>query len=127
MRLLLDTNILIDVLHSNASTIGVLAEATRGGYELTTSAIVVAEVYAGIRKGEERRTWELMDGLVCMPVSQPIAKRGGEIKVDWARRGITLALTDSLIAATALEHHLLLVTKNRKHFPTERLAFYPAP
>ena len=81
MRLLLDTNIVIDVLHSNPSTIGMLAEATRRGDRLTTSAVVVAEVYAGIRVGEEQRTHEVVEGLACLAVTQRVARRGGELKM----------------------------------------------
>jgi predicted nucleic acid-binding protein len=32
-----------------------------------------------------------------------------------------------LIAATALEHGLTLITHNRKHFPMPELSFHPLP
>ena len=40
---------------------------------------------------------------------------------------MTLSLSDMLIAATALEHGLTLITHNKKHFPMPELSLYPFP
>jgi predicted nucleic acid-binding protein len=47
------------------------------------------------------------------------------MKLRWSRRGRALSITDTMIAATALEHESLLMTQNRKHFPEEEILFYP--
>ena len=39
----------------------------------------------------------------------------------------TLSLADMMVAATALEHGLALMTDNRKDFPLPELNFYPLP
>lgn len=46
-----------------------------------------------------------------MPVTTPVAKRWGQLSADLGR-----ADADILIAATALEHGLTVVTRNEKHF-----------
>ncbi len=46
------------------------------------------------------------------------------MKQAWARKGRTLALTDMLIAATALEHELTLITDNHKDFPMPELLLF---
>lgn len=44
-------------------------------------------------------------------VDRAVAERAGRI-----RREVGIALPDALIAGTAIEHGLILVTRNRKHF-----------
>ena len=85
----------------------------------------VAEVYGGIRPGEEEATARVLDNIVCLPVTLETARRAGELKAEWARKGRTLGLADMIVAATALEHGLTVVTDNRKDFPIEGLSFWP--
>jgi predicted nucleic acid-binding protein len=125
--LLLDTTVLVDVLRQRRDRVALLEELTELGHRLTTSAMCVAEVYAGMRPGEEVRTQGLLAGVPCYPISMAIAVRAGELKREWSRKGRTLTLTDMMIAATALEHGLRLVTENRKDFPMDEIAFYPLP
>ena len=58
------------------------------------------------------------------PANPAIARRAGRLRSDYARKGVTLGLADVLIAATALEHGLTLLTANRKHFPMPDLALH---
>jgi predicted nucleic acid-binding protein len=51
-----------------------------------------------------------------LPVTREIAERWGRLTIQAQRRGMTLATADGLIAATALEHGLTLVTHNVKDF-----------
>ena len=54
-----------------------------------------------------------------------IARRAGSLKSLYARKGRTLTLADMIVAATALEHNLTLITDNRKDFPVSDLHFHP--
>jgi predicted nucleic acid-binding protein len=125
--LLLDTTVLVDILRRRKNRVALMEELTDMGHRITTSTMCVAEVYAGMRSGEETRTQGLLAGISCYPISMTIAERAGTLKCEWASKGRTLTLTDMMIAATALEHGLRLVTDNRKDFPMEELAFYPLP
>jgi hypothetical protein len=125
MRLLLDTTFLVEVIRGQAAAMKVLAGAVSFGHQLGTSALNLAEIYSGIRDHEERVAQEFLPTLTCYPVSDSIAERGGRLRNAYARRGITLGLADAVIAATALEHGLALVTDNRKDFPMPELSFYP--
>jgi tRNA(fMet)-specific endonuclease VapC len=51
-----------------------------------------------------------------VPVTESIANRWGIITAERQLRGRPLAMADGLIAATALEHGLTLVTRNVKDF-----------
>jgi len=51
-----------------------------------------------------------------LPVTQNIADRWGVLSADCQRRGISLSMADGLIAATALEHDLIVATRNESDF-----------
>lgn len=56
MILLLDTTVLLDVLRARQNRRSLLADLVAGGHILSTAAINIGEVYAGMRRGEEGRT-----------------------------------------------------------------------
>ena len=121
MIILLDTTVLIDVLRARANRRSQLVDLVEGGHTLATSALNIGEVYAGMRTGEEAKTDVFLSGLECYPITSAIARRAGTLKSKWAQRGRTLTLADMLVAATALEHNLTLMTDNRKDFPVAGL------
>jgi predicted nucleic acid-binding protein len=127
MILLLDTTVLLDVLRARQNRRSILAELVAGGHLLSTTAINIAEVYAGMRPGEEARTEAFLSSLECYPINGAITRRAGALKSVWARKGRTLSLADMVIAATALEHSLALMTDNRRDFPLPELTFHPLP
>lgn len=101
-ELLIDTDIFVDHLRGART----LALARPASY----SVITRAELFAG------RPDDELLVQAVLLPHSEivvdgAIAERAGRL-----RRDTRLATPDALIAATALEHGLLLVTRNRRDF-----------
>lgn len=51
-----------------------------------------------------------------LPVTESIAERWGHLAAVAKRRGVTVAVVDGVLAATALEHDLTLVTRNVKDF-----------
>lgn len=127
MILLLDSNVIIDVLRGRNDRRRKIGYLVQRGYLPATSSLNIAEIYAGVRPDEERRTTAFLDTLRCYPVTKSIARLAGTLKAQWAVRGHTLSLDDMLIAATAIEHDLPLVTDNRKHFPVHGLSFHPLP
>ena len=51
-----------------------------------------------------------------LPVTKAIGDRWAVLSVQAQRQGRTLSVMDGLIAATALEHDLTVVTRNAKDF-----------
>ncbi len=113
---LLDSNILILALRSQTAALDLLDQLRVEG-DVFTSVAVRTELFAGMRPHEESRTLELLTSLVNLPVTIFIADRAGRLIYDYARRGFQVSFPDALIAATALEHDLTLVTTNARHFP----------
>jgi len=127
MKLLLDTSILIDVLRLRNQRREWLAELVRGGHTLSTTTLNVAEIYAGMWSAEEARTEALLSGLELHELNESSARLAGRLKNTWARKGHTLTLADTIVAAIAIERGCSLLTDNRKDFPMPEIHLYPAP
>ena len=125
--LLLDTTVLIDALRNRSQRRRFLAGLLGAGHTLATSAINVAEVYGGLRPGEEQATGTFLAGLQVLDVSSTIAMRAGNLQSEFRRRGQTRSLADMLVAATALEHGLQLLTDNARDFRVPGLTLFPLP
>lgn len=127
MHLLLDSSVLIDALRSRRGRRQWLAELVRSGHTLATSALNLAEVYAGMRPEEEARTKDFLNALACHEITARVAEMAGKLKSHWARQGRTLTLADTLIAAVALQQNCPLATDNRRDFPMPQLQLYDLP
>lgn len=117
---LLDTTILIDFLRGNEEAISTLNSLVEEG-PLACCPITVAEVFSGVKPEELPRVEEFFDALVYYPIGYKTARRAGLYRRDYQKKGITLSISDTLIAAVAVENSLTLVTKNVRHFPMPEL------
>jgi hypothetical protein len=115
-RQLLDTDILIDFLRGRAAAWSLMANLRAGGEAPLISAISVAEVFAGARRGEEEAAERLLSVLDKVPVSETIARHAGEFLRAY-QQSHGLELGDALVAATALVAGATLITRNVKHYP----------
>lgn len=127
MHFLLDTSVLSDVLRLRRGRRELLAELARGGHSMATTALNVAELYAGMHPEEEARTEEFLDLLDCYPLTAGAGRLAGSLKYKYARKGRTLTLADSIVAAIAMEQRCTLMTDNRKDFPMPELDCYDLP
>jgi predicted nucleic acid-binding protein len=99
---------------------------------LTDEAIVFISTYTrleiirGMRTHERQKTYELLDMLETIPVTAGVADLAGEFIRTWRERGATLGDADALIAASALDRGLTLVTTYARHFPMPELAVLQA-
>ena len=81
------------------------------------SAISVAELYAGVREGEERTALDdFVKAFDIVLVDEAIATQGGLYRGDY-RKSHNVGLADAIIAASAEAKNAILVTLNSKHFP----------
>lgn len=112
--LLLDTDVLIDLLRSRSEAVGYLAGLSEPPF---VSVVTVAELYAGVREGTERKFLDaIANKLKTIPVSQEIAIKGGLFRRKFFKsHGV--GIIDAIIAATAEIENATVVTLNEKHFP----------
>jgi predicted nucleic acid-binding protein len=127
MTILLDTSVIIDVLRTRRGRHEFLVQRKHAGDTLVCSAVNVAEVYAGMRPNEAAATEAFIESLECIEVTQKIARTAGSLKYVWERKGVTIDITDSIIAATSLNYDLCLATDNLKHFPMPDLKHLDLP
>ncbi|MFA4885600.1 MAG: type II toxin-antitoxin system VapC family toxin [Desulfotomaculaceae bacterium] len=118
---LLDTTALIDFFRGNRETIDLLSKLTEEA-PLAACPITVSEVFSGVRPGELARVEEFMEALVFYPISYKASRRAGIYRRAYMQEGISLSLSDTIIASVAIENSLILVTKNLKHFPMSELS-----
>jgi predicted nucleic acid-binding protein len=111
---LVDTDVMIDFLRGNPKAVSLVKKHAE---HIILSAIVVAELYAGVRGKEELQTLDaLMSLFRIVPISPDLARQGGLYKNEYAKsHGVGLA--DAIIAASAEEEHAELKTLNTKHYP----------
>lgn len=102
--LLLDTDVFID--HLRGSRRLQPGRRNRACY----SVITRCELLAG-RTADDRVVTTLLAPFTEIVVDRAVADRAGHL-----RRHVSIRTPDALLAATALEHRLVLVTRNRKDF-----------
>jgi predicted nucleic acid-binding protein len=90
------------------------------------SAMTRLEVVRGMRDREREDTFDLIDSLETISITGELADSAGEMIRLWRGRGIILSDADAIIAATALQYGLILVTTNAKHFPMPELVIFQA-
>jgi tRNA(fMet)-specific endonuclease VapC len=122
---LFDTSVLINLLRKSQKHIDLLRGLLQRNFVLAVSSINIAELYAGMRHGEEQITAQLLAGFIQFPLSPSIAQSAGEIVAAQRRAGQTNTLDDMLIAATAIEHGYALATDNGRDFLIPRLTLFP--
>lgn len=98
---LVDTDVLVDQLRGRR-------RLAPGAYRY--SVITRAELFAG-RPAEEGPVRRLLATMREVPVDREIAESAGRL-----RRDVGIALPDALIAASALQAGIALLTGNQRHF-----------
>ncbi len=113
MPFLIDSNVLIDISRGNAAAIKYVDDLTE---PWALSRVTALELIVGARN---KRDLAVIDGFLSLHSVVPLTDGAGSrayglLKTFAKSHG--LHVFDSLIAATAMENALTLVTLNRKHY-----------
>ena len=113
MPYLVDTDVLIDVSRNNEAAIEFLDHL---GDSWLISIITALELIVGARnKREVTQIDELVAAYSAIPLTTEIGNSSYDLLRKFAKSH-GLRVFDSLIAASAIEEDLTLVTRNKKHF-----------
>jgi predicted nucleic acid-binding protein len=107
----IDTTVTIDILRGSEPAIAWVRSLDR---RLVASEVTRVELLRGLRSHERGPAERLFAGLRWVGLTEPIARRAGQLGRTWRRshRGVATS-----IAATALELDAELGTANVRYFP----------
>jgi toxin FitB len=99
-----------------------LAECERGDF--VVDSVILGELALGIlvlprghkRTHLERWFAEVAERIDCLAWNAPISRRWAQLVANLRKKGQTLPVLDSMIAATALAHGLTVATHNVRDF-----------
>ena len=113
--LVIDTDVLIDYLRDQPQAVTWLE--ARAELNLAVSAVTLAELYVGVREGEERQRLDAFAAAFdVLQFDRPAAVQAGLWRRQYGRSHGT-GLADAMIAASVQAAGGTLVTLNQRHFP----------
>ena len=120
MNYLLDTCVISDFFKKNPSVIAHFEQVSPA--QIHVSTITVMEIEYGLRLNVDREKkirplWEtLLQQIKVILLCHQCAIAIATIRARLKNTGLAIGPYDSLIAGTALAHHLIMVTSNSKEF-----------
>jgi predicted nucleic acid-binding protein len=118
-RLVLDTNIVIDLLKKKPAVVERFIALLEAQTTFLVSPIVVAEVYAGAFARETKDIEAFFDMCECIAMDRATGRVAGQYANRFGKAFQGIALEDYLLAATAQVYRCPLWTHNRKHYPMD--------
>ena len=123
MTYLVDANVLSEATKPAPHT-GVVRWLKGNEREIVVDPVILGEIRFGIlllptgnkRKRLERWFREGVARILCLPWDAAVGLRWAKLLADLRAAGQSMPIKDSLIAATALVHGLVVVTRNARHF-----------
>src|SRR5438045_6583353 len=119
MTYLVDTDYVADYLKGYHAATSVLQHLLDTG--IAISIITFAEVYEGIYYGQNQRQHEqgfraFLGHTPVLGITRSVSRQFARIRGELRAKGQLIPDPDIFIAATALQHHLTLVTRNVKDY-----------
>lgn len=123
MTYLVDANVLSEPTKPAPSSKAIEWLSANEG-NLVVDSIILGELCIGIlalprgRKGRQLEQWfeALVQTIDCLAWDATISRRWARLVVDLKQKGETMPLLDGMIAATALQHGLVIATRNTRDF-----------
>ncbi|MBU0701712.1 type II toxin-antitoxin system VapC family toxin [bacterium] len=123
MKYLLDSDVIIEILRENTKVAAQLRELYLRGNIFCYSPVTKAEIYHGIRSGEENKTANFFAQLECILIDAKIGEKAGTYLKSY-RKSHGVQLGDALIAASSFYSKAYLITFNEKHYPMKDITLH---
>lgn len=122
-EILLDSDVIISWLRGYDPFASLIPDLLVKGNVLVWTPVSVAEIFAGLRKGEEARIDDLFLVLEALPLTSETGRKAGEYLNRYSK-SYGVELGDALIAASAYFSRVPLWTLNKKHYPMRDIQFF---
>ena len=128
MIYLVDANVLSEPTKQAADS-RVVAWLNANESNLIVDSIIIGELRIGIlalprgRKRDRLEQWyeTVVETIDCLSWDAATSRRWAALVVELKQRGETVPLLDGMIAATALQHDLIVATRNTRDFQKTRV------
>ena len=122
---MLDTDVLIRCLRGFRSAVSLARDLTEEG-DLHISVLSHLELLTLAKPEDEKVTSDFLGPFVLHPVSEPIAHQAAGLLKNRPDPSTGLTLSEAVIAATAMQHGLTLVTYNTDNLKrVDQLKLHP--
>lgn len=120
-RIVIDTDILIDLLRNKTKAVNSLTKMETKGYTLATTTINAFELFYGAYKSKKHEknlasTKTLLKRLIILKMELTSAQNAGRIYTELEKQGQPIGLRDIMIGAITLTKGYSLATRNTEHF-----------
>ena len=123
MIYLVDANVLSEPTKQEPES-RVVAWLDANESNIVVDSIIIGELRIGIlalpsgRKRDRLEQWyeTVVETIDCIPWDATISRRWAALVVELKQNGKTVPLLDGMIAATALQHDLIVATRNTRDF-----------
>lgn len=123
-NILFDTDIVIELLRNNNTTVQTLLTLQQQSYEFYICPIVIAEIYAGAFPKEFSLIEQFFSFCHTLTIDNEIGKIAGLYANQYRKAYNKISLEDYLIAACAKKYQLCLWTNNTKHYPMQDIQLF---
>jgi len=123
MMVLIDTTVWIDFFAGRQLPhVAALERLIMHREDICICGIILTEVLQGIRqKSEFRKTKELFNAIIFLPMPYSVFFGAAEIYRTLRRKGITIRNSvDCMIASVAIENDIMLLHNDRDFIPIEK-------
>jgi len=123
-----DTSVWIEYFKGGDERVRVTLRRLIRAEQVVLVGVVLAELLQGCRSSKEADTvLSTLAGLRFLETTFSIWKRTGELSVTLRRKGVTLPLSDLLIATLAMEHRCQVYTLDPHFEQIPGLTLHTAP
>ena len=119
VKYLLDSDVIIEFLRGKSQTISLVNKLKSAGFGC--SVLTLMEVKRGVFGKQETVANKLFRAMRIYAVTKEVGDLTVEFIKEWRKKGKTLQLIDTTIAATSVLNDLILVTYNKRDYPMKEL------
>lgn len=112
----MDASVLVDHLRSYRPAVDLIDRLVRDDAQFVSSFVIRAEVLAGMRRGQERRTRDLLGLIEWEPVGEPESEAAGALGRRHLPANSGIDTPDLLLGELAQRHGAEILTMNVRHY-----------